>query len=133
MALTKAQKEAQERYKKKDPERKRRQTRENWARHRQPYAERGRRNRAERKILVLAKYGPEGKIQCSWPACEVIDPDMLTIDHIGNDGYLSRKSVKSGAPFHQWLETNDFPPGYQTLCWNHQWKKEIMRRKEARR
>jgi hypothetical protein len=55
---------------------------------------------------------------------------MLTIDHEKNDGAEERK--KYGSSLYLYLRKN-FPDGYQTLCHNHQWKKEIMRRRTARR
>jgi hypothetical protein len=27
------------------------------------------------KLDVLAHYGPAGQLRCSWPDCQVIDPD----------------------------------------------------------
>jgi len=82
------------------------------------------------RLKVLQHYGKDGKIQCSWPDCEISDPDMLTIDHVHDDGALHRKEIGGGAQFHCWAIRNQFPEGYQTLCWNHQWKKETMRRRE---
>jgi|SRR5579864_1318820 len=45
----------------------------------------------KRKVLCLTHYGKDGIMQCCWPKCEVIDPDMLVIDHIKNDGAKDRK------------------------------------------
>lgn len=45
----------------------------------------------------------------------------LTIDHINGDGYEHRKELfgdgRTGtARFYRWLISNNFPPGFQTLC-----------------
>jgi hypothetical protein len=39
----------------------------------------------------------------------------LTIDHINGGGELHRKSV---GHFYSWIKRNNFPPGFQVLCWN---------------
>lgn len=86
----------------------------------------------EIKLEVLSHYGPSGSLQCSWPDCTITDPDMLTLDHVDNDGASHRK-MKPGLTGHKLyslLRSSGFPAGYQTLCWNHNSKKEIMRRKE---
>lgn len=87
--------------------------------------------RAETKLLVLSHYGPNGKLQCSWPDCTVIDPDMLSLDHVNNDGSKDRAgSCPGGVQFYVKLKGKGFPEGFQTLCHNHQWKKELMRRRK---
>jgi hypothetical protein len=91
----------------------------------------------EWKLAVLSHYGPQGKCQCSWPGCEVVDPDMLVLDHIQNDGAADRRGqgvtrMKGGWGTYYKLVRMGFPAGFQTLCHNHNWKKEIMRRREAR-
>ena len=73
------------------------------------------------KEKVLAHYGKA----CNWSGCDVSDPDMLTLDHINDDGSkdraadLYRRIVKAG-----------FPDTFQVLCWNHQWKKRIRKLRE---
>ena len=85
---------------------------------------------AQRKLKVLSHYGPGGHLRCSWPDCIVDDIDMLTLDHIYNDGAESRKTLRADEMY-AWLVRNNFPEGnHQTLCWNHQWKKEILRRRK---
>jgi len=87
--------------------------------------------RVKTKLEVLSHYGPDGRLQCSWPDCTVIDVDLLSIDHINDDGHVHRKENRNNAGhiFYLWLKNNMFPTGYQTLCYNHQWKKELMRRR----
>jgi len=67
------------------------------------------------KDKVFAHYG----MQCV--CCgERSDLDFLTIDHMNNDGANHRKSLGllSGTRFYRWLIKEDFPEGFQTLCWN---------------
>lgn len=83
--------------------------------------------RLENKIHVLTYYGKNGKLQCSWPDCEVTDVDLLTLDHVNNDGHLDRRRKDMYENF----SNGEVPKGdFQTLCWNHQWKKELMRRRD---
>jgi hypothetical protein len=81
------------------------------------------------KNEVLTYYGPNHVLQCTF--CDVIDIDMLTLDHVNNDGCADRrgKPYFAGIQFYRKLRQEGFPPGYQTLCANHQLKKEILRRR----
>jgi hypothetical protein len=81
------------------------------------------------KAEVLAHYGRDGKLRCVWEDCLVDDIDMLSLDHKENNGTAERKKYGSG--LYLYLRKT-FPEGYQTLCHNHQWKKEIVRRRSAR-
>jgi hypothetical protein len=83
-----------------------------------------------RKIRVLTHYGKDGKLQCCWPECSVNDPDILTLDHINNGGAKDRKL--KGQATYLVVEREGFPEGFQTLCCNHQWKKEVLRRRSLR-
>ena len=85
----------------------------------------------ERKIKVLTHYSPNGVLECCYKGCTVCDPDMLTLDHINNDGASDRKST--GTSTYIQVEKRGFPEGFQTLCCNHQWKKEVLRRRAARK
>lgn len=89
----------------------------------------------EIKAQVLAHYGHNGELRCVWDGCEVVDLDMLTLDHVNNDGGRQRKVLKTqggGARIYGWTIKENFPDGYQTLCANHQIKKEIQRRAAER-
>lgn len=89
----------------------------------------GRKGRIEIKIEVLSHYGPNRKLQCAWENCEVVDMDMLTLDHVNDNGALERKILRrGGANFYRSLKKKNYPSGYQTLCANHQLKKELVRR-----
>lgn len=67
---------------------------------------------------------------CVWPGCDVTDADMLTLDHIKDDGAAERKTVRRlGVVLFSYLRRRGWPSGYQVLCANHQIKKELMRRR----
>jgi len=79
------------------------------------------------KLKVLSHYGKNGKLQCCWPDCDVTDIDVLTLDHIYNDGH---KEGRSRSKYAQVIKQGLPEDRYQTLCWNHQFKKEINRRRD---
>ncbi len=78
------------------------------------------RQRKDRKQKVIDHYG--GKCLC----CGEIGLLFLTIDHINENGAEHRRQiapnfnsrVPGGDHFYRWLEKNDFPDGFQTLCYN---------------
>lgn len=70
------------------------------------------------KLLVLSHYGG------SCATCGIIEPAFLTIDHVNNDGAEHRKRVGS-LTVYRWLIRNEFPAGFQILCWNHNWLKYL--------
>lgn len=80
------------------------------------------------KLEVLSHYSPNGVLGCSWETCKVCDIDMLTLDHVNNDGAALRKVHGAGGATYYYVKQHGYPEGYQTLCWNHQWKKEILHR-----
>ena len=73
--------------------------------------------RMRTKCIVMDKYG--GKCNC----CYEPRLEFLTIDHINGGGNKHRKELfgnrkQSGTRFYNWLIKNNFPEGYQVLCWN---------------
>jgi hypothetical protein len=81
------------------------------------------------KIFVLTAYSPQKRLKCSWKLCKVSDVDMLTLDHVNNDGYKHRDSRGrriAGSRLYYQLRGLGYPLGYQTLCANHQLKKAIL-------
>jgi hypothetical protein len=60
----------------------------------------------------------------------VDDLDMLSIDHLNNDGHKDREKNggRSGGGGHFYMELlkRGLPEGFQTLCFNHQIKKHLM-------
>jgi hypothetical protein len=83
------------------------------------------------KLEVLTHYGLNGTLQCCWEGCEVCDVDMLTLDHINNNGAADRKERKNtgGVVWYAQLKRNGFPIGLQTLCANHNLKKEVVKQR----
>ena len=78
------------------------------------------------KIEVLTKYGKEQQLCCCWPECGITDVDLLTLDHIDDDGAEQRRlGERTGKALYLELRVGGYPEGYQTLCWNHQWKKRL--------
>lgn len=73
------------------------------------------RNRQRYKTIVFEYYG--NKCAC----CGETNRKFLTIDHINNNGNIHRKEHKNqfgGFKIAKWIVDNDFPPGFQILCWN---------------
>ena len=83
-----------------------------------------------KKIKTLTRYGKHGKLQCCWPGCIETDVDVLTLDHVKDDGAKHRKQANGtngGNSLYSLLANQKRVKGFQTLCWNHQWKKQIVR------
>ena len=70
------------------------------------------------KRLVFEHYGK--KCEC----CGEDNEMFLTIDHINGGGTKHRKKIK-GEKITTWLYRNNFPKGFQTLCFNCNWGKHI--------
>jgi hypothetical protein len=64
--------------------------------------------------LVFNHYGNK----CIW--CGQSNPIFLTIDHINGGGGKHRKKIHrcAGINFYRWLKLNNFPEGFQLLCFN---------------
>jgi hypothetical protein len=115
------QKENFDRWKKKNPERFLHFVRES-----------ARRSRLRGRIEVLSYYGKGKKAVCRWRGCKVADLDMLTLDHTLNNGSQPNQRTglrAGGVVMKATMIKLDWPETFQTLCWNHQWKKENMRRR----
>jgi len=44
--------------------------------------------------------------------------EFLTIDHINGNGAEHRREIGKTREMFQWLKSNDYPPGFQVLCFN---------------
>jgi hypothetical protein len=75
-----------------------------------------------RKVRVLTRYGPNQRAKC-W-LCPESRLAALTIDHINGGGRAHAKKI--GPKLHQWLEHNNFPEGFRTLCSNCNWKEYLV-------
>ena len=76
------------------------------------------------KAEVLIHYGL-GQLRCMH--CGEKRAACLSIDHINGGGAKHRRKigVKTSRRFYQWLRTNRYPGGYQTLCMNCQFVKRV--------
>jgi len=72
---------------------------------------------AKCKRLVFEHYGKICK------CCGEDEKLFLTIDHINGGGEKHRKKI--GRKICVWLFKNNFPEGFQTLCFNCNWGKHI--------
>jgi hypothetical protein len=109
-----------------------RQINKNPEERRKYHRERARKLKINLKKDVLSYYGKGGRLCCSWRNCKICDLDMLSIDHVENNGKKEEggKNRIGGSPLYQRLKNQGFPEGFQTLCFNHQFKKEILRRRK---
>lgn len=71
--------------------------------------------RDTKKQLVISHYS-KGTNKCA--CCGEDEIAFLTIDHINGGGNVQRKTTGSGSSFYWWLVKNNFPKGYQVLCYN---------------
>ena|SRR3990167_9117081 len=76
----------------------------------------------KRRSMAITKYG--GKCHC----CQESIQDFLVIDHIEGSGNKHRKELNSsgfkrGSDIYNWLYKNNYPNGFQVLCWNCNWGK----------
>jgi len=78
---------------------------------------------------VLTHYGGE-KLACVM--CGEGRLACLSIDHINEDGADHRRALGLGKSVHfcEWLKSQNYPEGYQTLCMNCQWIKRDNWRKD---
>jgi hypothetical protein len=109
------------------------------------------------KWRVLKHYGPNGEMRCTGiperSECREADIDILTLDHINDNGAEERARIAAGktnniskgtantflvnnsdssgrgCSLYRKLEQSGFPEGYQVLCMNCQTKKELLRRR----
>lgn len=72
-------------------------------------AERGRQYRADIRSQVFTHYGS------SCTCCGLAVPGLLTIDHI--DPVTKTAASSGGDRIYRWLVKNQFPDGFQTLCY----------------
>ncbi|KKM05964.1 hypothetical protein LCGC14_1748790 [marine sediment metagenome] len=85
--------------------------------HREEYRIRDKKFRHKLKIETINHYG--GKCKC----CGEDLIEFMTIDHINNNGAEHRLKVLgskryAGWKFYLWLRQNNYPKGFQVLCFN---------------
>jgi hypothetical protein len=107
--------------------------RENYLRNREHHILKSKKKNDSFKLETLTHYGLNGTLQCCWPECNITDIDMLSLDHIKDDGAKHRRETKNGSghQFYCYVTREGYPEGFQTLCHNHQWKKRILGLRDA--
>lgn len=74
-----------------------------------------------RKRLMVLKHYSDDPPKCA--CCGETIIDFLTIDHINEDGAKHRnKGIRRIA---NWLIKNNYPEGFQVLCWNCNWGRRV--------
>lgn len=74
-----------------------------------------RRIRDNNKTKVIEAYGGR---KCACDGCLETNIKFLTIDHINGGGSADREKYGSGGTFYRYLIKNNFPSGFQILCFN---------------
>lgn len=81
-------------------------------------------NQAIRRVALKSEvfsYYCGGRPHCQCPGCFVTVLTFLSIDHINGDGHnhLNKKGKKlEGPSLLVWLKRNNYPEGFQVLCFN---------------
>lgn len=72
-----------------------------------------RRARLRLKVVVIGHYG--GRCRC----CKETQLLFLTIDHINGGGLAHKRELRNkGMHLYGWLVKNNYPFGFQVLCFN---------------
>lgn len=74
----------------------------------------------ELKIEVFTKYG--GTI-CN--CCRESNLKFLSIDHVHNNGNIHRRTIGQKTEICKWLKKNNYPDGFQVLCYNCNFGKNV--------
>jgi hypothetical protein len=68
---------------------------------------------------IISKLHSNSKIPCCRCCRNSSHIDFLTIDHIEGRKNLSKDEKKlKGEKLNVWLRKNNYPEGFQVLCWN---------------
>lgn len=78
-------------------------------------------NRAAIGRLRAETYEKYGGARCA--CCGETEMAFLTLDHVNGGGNRHRKEIGgsgsgSGEKIYRWLRDQNYPPGFQVLCWN---------------
>ena len=77
--------------------------------------------RKQLKLEISSHYS--SNLKCN--SCGFSDIRALSIDHIKGNGNKHRKAI-GHMDFYQWIKKNNFPKGFQVLCFNCQWIKRVQ-------
>ena len=78
--------------------------------------------RKDKRELKLEVFEAYGGVVCA--CCGETIETFLTIDHINNDGNEHRKKIGRTSVY-RWLKKQNFPLGYQVLCFNCNMGKQL--------
>lgn len=75
------------------------------------------------KLEALQAYGGPVCVDCG-----VTDPDVLTLDHVNEDGAAHRRETGAGcsSTLRRWLRARGYPPGFAVRCFNCNVKKHRL-------
>lgn len=69
---------------------------------------------ARKRKIVMEAYG-----NSTCACCGETNDKFLTLDHINGGGNKHRREIAMGGKtYWNWFIKNNFPPGFQVLCWN---------------
>lgn len=91
--------------------------------HPEKIKEYGKRRHQKVKLDVLNHYG-HGNPHCK--ICGIKNVQYLCLDHINGDGNKHRKEISRGSAgynMYRWIQKNNYPDGFQVLCFNHNFAK----------
>ena|SRR3990167_659450 len=121
---------AHARYRAADPERFRQHGRKGSARYRERHKEKtATANRAyllSIRLQAIDVYS-HGTFACRHCGYDTVE--ALCIDHLNDDGKFHRTLTGAGPSFWLWLKRNTYPDGFQVLCHNCNFLKELRRRR----
>ena len=102
------------------------QSKLSYEKHKEKYIIESRNRRRRLKLEVLTNYSGNKLPSCS--KCGITDIDILCIDHIEGNGNKHRREIMTpaGNPFLLWLKRNNYPLGFQVLCYNCNMKKRMV-------
>jgi hypothetical protein len=103
---------AMRKYRKKYPEKIKKQRKKFWLLHGDKYKKISREKNKITRKEIIDKYG--GKCDC----CGINDYRFLCLDHKNNDGYKARKYIRAGFGLHKWIKKNNYPDSIRVLCFN---------------
>jgi hypothetical protein len=70
------------------------------------------------KLEVFNHYS-DNQLCCK--CCKIDIFDFLTIDHVGGRQLWDHKREMGGSKLYQWLRGNNYPEGFEVLCFNCNW------------
>lgn len=91
-----------------------------WKKDSKKINEKKRQNAIELRLICINGYCKNNP-KCS--CCRETIMEFLTIDHVEGREKFKHKYRFTGMKLYKWLIENNFPKGFQVLCWNCNWAK----------